>query len=275
MRLQTSIAKSVSIQGLGIHTGTENTVVLHPAPAGAGISFITQNGVIQASAHNVGTTTRCTTLVQGDASLSTVEHLMSAAWGMGIDNMAVEVNGCEMPILDGSAESWCKILDEAGKCRQELPIVRRRLRVPVKMQCGDSSAWAFPADCYSVSMTTYFDHPMIGLQAEDVVCDKLDYRAEVASARTFGFIEEVEQLLAAGLAKGGSLDNALVIYRDRYSSPLRYHDEVLRHKLLDMLGDMNLIGGQANVHVVTVYPSHRLNTALARAILDNSEIIEP
>lgn len=271
---QTTIVNPVTISGIGMHTGQDCVVKLTPAEDGLGIQFDTQMGPIKALAHNVGTTTRCTTLVNGDASVSTVEHLMSALWAHGVDNLHVEVTGAELPILDGSAQSWCRLLAEAGLAVQKSQKRRRKLRVPVKMQFGESAAWAFPSDRFSINITTYFAHPMVGLQSLDVDCGCLNYQQEVASARTFGFIEEVEQLLAAGLARGGSLDNALVIYPDRYSSPLRYPDEVLRHKLLDMLGDLNLVGGQVNAHVVAIYPSHKLNAAMAQAIHENSESID-
>ncbi|MHB1459944.1 MAG: UDP-3-O-acyl-N-acetylglucosamine deacetylase [Armatimonadota bacterium] len=266
---QCTIIRPVSAQGVGIHTGQDCKVKLAPADENSGICFYTSTGSVQALPQYVGSTTRCTTLVNGDVSVSTVEHLMSALWGLGIDNLRIDVSGSELPILDGSSFSWCELLADAGIAEQQSARKQYMLQVPVKMQLGDSMAWAFPSDRYSINLTTYFAHPMVGLNTGQIECNQLNYQTEVASARTFGFIEEVEQLLAAGLARGGSLDNALVIYPDRYSSPLRYPDEILRHKLLDMLGDLYL-AGHVLAHVIAVYPSHKLNAALARLIQENS-----
>ncbi len=266
---QCTITKRVYAQGVGIHTGQDCRITLSPADENSGIWFHTATGSVQAKPQFVGSTTRCTTLVNGEVSVSTVEHLLSALWGCGVDNLRVDVSGSELPVLDGSADSWCNLLADAGISAQQAARKQCVLQVPVKIQLGDSMAWAFPSDRYSINLTTYFAHPMVGLNTAQIECGQLDYRTDVASARTFGFIEEVEQLLAAGLARGGSLDNALVIYPDRYSSPLRYPDELLKHKLLDMLGDLYLVGHML-AHVVAVYPSHKLNTALARLIQDNS-----
>ncbi len=190
---------------------------------------------------------------------------MAALWLLGIEDVNIHVEGDELPVLDGSAQRWIDLLSEAsvstGRSR-----IRKDLRKPVELHMGNSHGWALPAYSPCVNVTIHFDHPLVRSQTGIWDLSQCDLVQSFARARTFGFIEEVQALLDRGLALGGALDNALVIYPDRYSSELRYPDEPLRHKTLDFIGDMALLGCAVNACFVVIRPGHKFNNALARAV---------
>jgi len=268
-----TIAAPVRVEGIGIHTGEATSVTLLPSSPGAGISFRSEGRFIPAVAASVTDTSRCTVLGTDGVTISTVEHLLSALAGLGITDIIAEVDGSEIPIGDGSAQTWVDSLRRAG-IREEamagkLPVA---LREPF-LVAGKGGAFiaAYPADAFRATFIIAFDHPLVGTQAarfEPARGD--DYARDIAPARTFGFIEEVEALRAAGLARGGSLDNAIVIYPDRYSTPLRFDNELARHKLLDLIGDLSLSGAGAwpTADIIAVKSSHRLNVAFAAQLAD-------
>lgn len=265
-----TLARPVTIRGVGIHTGAEATVTLAPAERpGAGVVFVVGEQEIPARASNVADTARCTVLGgPGGASVATVEHLLSALSGMGVTDCRVAVEGPEIPIGDGSAALWIEALAGAGIAPLGEQIAPLTLQEPIVL-AGANGAFiaAFPAESLRMTVAVSFAHALVGTQvARFDPARGQSYAAEIAPARTFGFIEEVEALRAAGLARGGTLENAVVVYPDRYSVPLRFPDELARHKLLDLIGDLALAGRPLVADVVAVRPSHRLNTDFARVL---------
>jgi UDP-3-O-[3-hydroxymyristoyl] N-acetylglucosamine deacetylase len=270
---QTSLRAPYSIEGVGMHTGAEARITVKPAPANSGIHFVVGAARIPARAAFVVNTRRCTCLGNGDKRVDTVEHLLSALFGLCITNVEIEVEGPEIPILDGSAQLWVKGLKAAGIVELGVCAPTLRLSEPVALQTGDSWYIAVPSEELGVTCVTHFDHPLLGTETITYVESPDHYENEIAPARTFGFSSEVEALLAAGLARGGSLDNALIIQHDRFSHKLRLPHECARHKLMDLLGDLSLTGERLCASVTAIKPSHQGNTAFATLLsnyaLDN------
>jgi UDP-3-O-[3-hydroxymyristoyl] N-acetylglucosamine deacetylase len=268
-----TVAVPVVVEGIGIHTGVTGRVTLSPAKAGQGIGFWCEGGFIPATAAHVVDTSRCTVLGRDGANVSTVEHLLSAFAGLGITDALVDFEGAELPIGDGSAQIWVDAIRRAGVHEEVTPDAPPVLAEPL-LVAGKGGAFiaAFPAANLRVTFVIAFDHPLVGTKAarfEPAAGD--DYARDIAPARTFGFIEEVEALRAAGLARGGSLDNAVVVYPDRYSVPLRFDDELARHKLLDLMGDLLLsgTGSLPAADIIAVKSSHRLNVAFAAQLAEH------
>jgi UDP-3-O-acyl N-acetylglucosamine deacetylase len=267
-------ASTDSIEGVGIHTGVLARVTLHAAEPGSGVVFVSAGRRIPARAARVSDTSRCTVLASesGGVTVSTVEHLLSALVGLGITDALVAVDGPELPIGDGSAALWVDAVRSAGTTDTGEPVVARALPEPLLVTGrGGAFVAAYPSDALRLTVAISFDHPLVGTQVARFDASRDDYGSAVAPARTFGFLEEVEALRAAGLARGGSLENAVIVYPDRYSAPLRFGDELARHKLLDLLGDLSLGTGGAPLpamDVVAVKPSHRLNTELAARLAE-------
>jgi len=261
-----TIASEYIVAGVGIHTGADAIVRLSPAPAGAGFVFSRPGGPgFRALPESVVDTRRCTVIAEGDLRVSTVEHLLSACAGLGVHDLAIEVDGPEIPILDGSAARWVDAIRSAGLSGE--PVKAPRLAEQVEV-FGDQGAFAIAVPNRSwpvLDVHIEFAHPAVGKQKAHFG-SRTDYARDVAPARTFGFREEVDQLLAAGLAKGASLENAVVVEPTGYSVALRYRNELARHKLLDLIGDLALSGPLPRASIVAHRPSHRLNNALARAL---------
>ncbi len=253
---QRTIKKEVSLSGLALHSGKEASVRLLPAAADAGIVFVVRGQKIPALAENVTDTTRGTSL--GRAQV--VEHLLAAVYGLGIDNLTIELEGGEPPALDGSAYLFGEALKKAGLA--ELP-AEKRLLAPKKdllVEDPGASLRLIPYDGFAIHFVIEF--PVIGRQ-------ELSYNGdfdELAQARTFGFVEELEGLRKRGLARGATLENSLAIGPQGYLSPPRYPDEPVRHKVLDLLGDLALVGYPINGKIEAFKSGHRLNVALARRI---------
>jgi UDP-3-O-[3-hydroxymyristoyl] N-acetylglucosamine deacetylase len=260
--------------GVGIHTGADASVRLHPAPFGTGILFRSGGQEIPAHVSRVVDTSRCTVLGGDGVNVSTVEHLLSAFAGLGVTDAVVEIEGPELPIGDGSASLWVEAIHETGTVEGD-SVAPQPLTEPV-IVTGKGGAFiaAYPAAALTLTVAISFEHPLVGTQvARFAPTSDGDYASEVAPARTFGFIEEVEALRAAGLAQGGSFDNAVVVYPDHYSVPLRFDNELARHKLLDLMGDLMLSGtaGLPNADIIAVKPSHRLNAAFAARLTGADE----
>lgn len=266
-----TLARTITVSGVGIHTGARARATLTPArTVGAGVVFrqADTGQEIPARASNVTETSRCTVLGRAGASLSTVEHLLSALAGLGVTDCIVEVDGPELPIGDGSALIWTEALAQAGLT--DLPGAGAgplRLREPV-VAAGQGGAFiaGFPSETTRYTVAIVYEHALVGTQVARFEPAREAYGERVAPARTFGFIEEVEALRAAGRARGGSFENAVVIYADHFSTPLRTDDELARHKLLDLIGDLALLGRPLIADVVAVKPSHRLNNEFARLL---------
>lgn len=269
---QTTLADQVIVEGIGVHSGRIARLVLHPAEANHGITFLRTNlphgreRLIEARHSFVRNTELCTVL--GDetgATIGTVEHLMSALAGLGIDNALIEIDGPEMPILDGSARLFVDAIDQVGI--RTLHPNRKVIRVlkPLRVEHGHSVVELLPYDRgFRLDVEIAFDSPVIGRQAYGFDLDARRYRREVAGARTFGFLRDVERLWKAGLALGASLDNTVAVGEDAVVNPegLRFPDEFVRHKLLDAIGDLALAGHAIQGHYRAFCPGHKLNVMI-------------
>ena len=261
-----TIGRTVSLSGVGIHSGGHAFVTLAPGVPGCGFVFSHPGRQgFRADASSVVDTRRCTVIAGADVRVSTVEHLLSACAGLGITDLLVEVDGGELPILDGSASAWLELLTAAGIVGDRAEGLELTRTVEVT---GDDGAVAVATPRRGpavIDVQIDFAHPVVGKQRAHFG-PRTDYAAAIAPARTFGFREEVDRLLAAGLAQGASLDNAVVVEATGYSVALRFRNEPARHKLLDLIGDLALAGPLPKASIVAYRPSHRLNNALARAL---------
>lgn len=271
---QQTLARAFTLEGVGLHTGAFGRITAHPAEPDTGRVFRVGKTSFPARADYVTDTTRCTTLGADGVTLSTVEHLLSALYGCGIDNAILEVEGPEIPILDGSALPFVEAIQAAGIVAQSRPPRLLALTETVEWMEGASQIAAIPDSLFQVEITTEFANWSEG---RAILCQTVgpsppeEYASDIAPARTFAFRHEVEQLLAAGLAKGGSLDNALIITPpDSFSTPLRLPQEWCRHKLLDLLGDLALLDARPQMKLTATRPGHRLNTRLAQELLKDS-----
>jgi UDP-3-O-[3-hydroxymyristoyl] N-acetylglucosamine deacetylase len=277
-RQKTTIAPAI-IAGVGVHTGDRVRLAVRPAPAGTGIVFVRtdirdRDNRIPVSGEAV-VDARLNTMIENAAGvrLSTIEHLMAAFAALGVSNAVVEVDGPELPILDGSALQFVQLLDRAGFRRQEAPVRYIEILEPIRVQDGDKSAALLPCDRYEMRFEIDFDTPVIGNQVVDFVVDEQTFRDEIMSARTFGFAHEVEALRRAGLARGGSLENAVVIDGDQILNPggLRMEREFVKHKALDAIGDLYVLGAPLLGRYEGVKAGHAINNLLVRALLANPQ----
>jgi len=272
---QHTVAGPAIFAGIGLHTGAHVRVAIRPAAPNAGISFVrtdvrSGDNVVRVAPETV-VQTRLGTVIGNEAgvTVSTIEHLMAAMAALAIDNATVEVDGPEVPIMDGSAEPFIQILDRAGKRRQEA--LRRYIEIlePVEAVEDDKRATLTPSDEFEVAFEIAFPSRAIGRQRVDLVIDEDSFREELADCRTFGFLHEVEALRAIGLARGGSMENAVVIDGDRVLNPegLRRPDEFVRHKALDAVGDLYVLGLPVIGRFEGILAGHGLNNAVVRALM--------
>ena len=275
MAFQQTLRRTVNCAGIGLHSGKKVTLSLSPAPAGHGIRFRRADlGGIEIPAHvsSLGSRQQLqTTLVNGAASVETVEHLLSALRGLGVDNARIDLNHPEVPIMDGSSAPWVYLIQDAGVKVQQTP--RRTMQVlrPISHQQGDKRIALYPFDGFKVSYTITFDHPVVRNQQKTVEIDEALFVDEIAPARTFGFLKEVEMLRQRGLALGGSLENAVVLGETGVLNPLRFEDEFVRHKILDVIGDLSLMGHAIQGHLVVHRGGHALHTAFAEEVLRQTD----
>jgi UDP-3-O-[3-hydroxymyristoyl] N-acetylglucosamine deacetylase len=279
---QRTLRQAISTKGVGLHTGARVEIALLPAPADSGIVFrrtdLPVPVAIPARADRVGDTRLSSTLAADGATVSTVEHLMSALAGLGIDNLRIDIAGPEVPIMDGSAMPFVYLLQTAGVAEQGAPKRFLRVRTPVEVKDADKWARFSPYAGYRLDFAIDFPHPVFGSENRHVVIDFAthSYVKEVARARTFGFMQDVEAMRAAGLALGGSLQNAIVLDETRVlnTEGLRYENEFVKHKVLDAIGDLYLLGHPLIGEYAAFKPGHALNNALARALLDRPDAFE-
>lgn len=273
---QRTLKNSVQTTGVGLHTGVKVTLNLRPAPVDMGIVFVRTDlpgaPAIPALAHQV-TDTRLSTLIERDgARVSTIEHLMSAFSGLGVDNAFVDISGPEVPILDGSATPFVYLMQSVGLVEQSA--LKRFIRIlePLEVVQGEKRARFDPFDGFRMTYEGQFDHPAFDRMGSSVTVDfaTTSYTREVARARTFGFTQDVEMLRAQGLALGGSLENAIVMdeFRVLNSDGLRFADEFLRHKILDAMGDLYLLGHPLVGSFLGHKSGHALNNVAARTLLE-------
>jgi UDP-3-O-[3-hydroxymyristoyl] N-acetylglucosamine deacetylase len=275
MNAQRTIRRSVSCTGIGLHSGNKVTLSLKPAPADFGIRFRrTDLGGIEipATVQHVAGINYATGLSRDAGTVETVEHLLSALVGLGVDNVVVELSQPEVPIMDGSAAPFVYLINEAGVKRLTPP--RRYLKVvrPISLSRGDKRIGIYPSEHFKVTYSIAFDHPLLRHQSRTMRINEESFVEEIAPARTFGFLKEVEMLRQQGLALGGSLENAIVIGDTGVlNNALRFDDEFVRHKILDVIGDLALVGHPLLGHVVAHRGGHALHTAFAAQVLEECD----
>jgi UDP-3-O-[3-hydroxymyristoyl] N-acetylglucosamine deacetylase len=286
MLKQRTVKQLVRTTGVGLHSGTKVVLTLRPAAVDTGIVFrrvdLDPPVEIPASAHVVGDTRMASVLVKDKARVSTVEHLMSACAGLGIDNLYVDISAEEIPIMDGSASSFVFLLQQAGVLEQGAPkkFIRVLKPVEVRQGSGDHEKWArlTPHDGFKLDFFIEFNHPAVDGTTQRALVDfgDVSYVRDVARARTFGFMQDVESLRGLGLARGGSLENAIVMdeYRILNADGLRYEDEFVRHKILDAIGDLYLVGHPLLASYEAHKSGHGLNNLLLLALLEQPESYE-
>jgi UDP-3-O-[3-hydroxymyristoyl] N-acetylglucosamine deacetylase len=265
---QHTIRKPVSIEGVGLHSGKVARVTMSPAPQDAGVVFkVRATGErIPARPESVVNSHYATTLGVNRTRIQTVEHLMAAFGGLGIDNVEVEVDGTEIPALDGSAKPFVAMLTAAGRVQQSAR--RRVLTLPCPLKVGSAGRWLHivPSETFRITYTLDNDHPAIGTQALSWLPSERSFVEEFAPARTYGFLRDLGLMRKNGLARGGSLDNAIVLGNRGALNGLRYDDEFVRHKILDLMGDLALLGRPIGAHVIARNGGHALNLELVLAV---------
>jgi UDP-3-O-[3-hydroxymyristoyl] N-acetylglucosamine deacetylase len=275
MNAQRTLRRAISCTGIGLHSGNKVTLSLKPAPADFGIRFrrIDLGGAeIPATVQHLAGINYATGLSRDAGSVETVEHLLAALAALGIDNAVVELTHPEVPIMDGSAAPWVYLVNEAGVKRLAAP--RRYLKVlrPISLTRGDKRIAVYPSEHFKVTYSIAFDHPLLRHQSRTMRISAESFVEEIAPARTFGFLKEVEMLRQQGLALGGSLENAIVIGDTGVlNNALRFEDEFVRHKILDVIGDLALIGRPLIGHVVAHRGGHALHTAFAAQVLQDTD----
>lgn len=274
---QTTVAKTARYIGIGLHSGKDVTITLVPAPVDTGIVFVRTDlpgsPQVVAQASNVTNAMRATTLENGTAKVFTVEHLLAALYVMEIDNCFIEINSVEPPVADGSSLPFVRLIEEAGTVEQEAKRKLVQVTQAQTIRVDDKFITILPYDGLRVTFTSINAHPMLGVQFGDYEITRETFIEEIAPARTIGFMHEVELLHSQGLALGGNLENVVVYDDEKVLTPLRYSDELVRHKILDIIGDLAL-AGRIQGHIIAVKSSHAINTALAKKIVENSNINE-
>jgi len=279
---QRTLKDSIRATGIGLHSGAKVYMTLRPAPANTGIVFrrldLPEPVDVPATALNVSETNLGTTLGEGEAKVATVEHLLSALAGLGIDNLCIDLTAAEVPIMDGSAAPFVFLLQSAGI--EELPAPKRFIRILDRIEVSEGDKWARfdPYDGYRVNFEIDFDHPVLQKHRQRASLDfsTTSFLKEISRARTFGFLKDVEYLRANELALGGSMDNAIVMddYRVLNEDGLRFQDEFVRHKVLDAVGDLYLLGSCLIGEFSGFKSGHRLNNLLLRAMLEQPDCYE-
>ena len=273
-----TIRSAAGCQGIGLHSGAPVTLRILPAPAGRGIVFRRvdlDRFELEATSRNVARVSYATSLMKKGVLISTTEHLLSALVGMGIDNAIVELDNLELPILDGSARPFVELIRAAGIRKQRRPRTYIRILRALELREGNKFIAVYPSDKYSVSYSINFLHPLIGRETLSLDLSNGNYLKEIAPARTFGFLHEADAMRQQGLIRGASEQNAVVLTRDGLvNPPLRYRDEFVRHKILDLIGDLALIGGQILGNIVADRAGHAMHTALVSRLLRDHTLWE-
>jgi len=277
---QHTLTRSVQCTGIGLHSGRKVMLTIKPAPVNHGIRFersdLPHKPVISAHFRNVIDTSLATTLGTEGVIVSTIEHLMAAFVGFHIDNALVQLDAYEAPIMDGSAGPFASMMNEAGPRAQSGKRYFLVVKEPIEMEDNGKKVGLYPSDTLRVTCTIDFDHPLLKHQSYSVSLIDGFFEKEISRARTFGFLHEVDYLKRNGFAKGGSLENAVVIDKDRILNPegLRYTDEFVRHKILDCIGDLSLLGMPIIGHIVAHKSGHALNHALLKRFMDQKSCWE-
>lgn len=278
MIFEQTIRSAVECHGVGLHSGAPVHLRILPAPAGSGVIFrrVDLDGFeIEATGRNVARVSYATSLMKKGVLISTTEHLLSALIGMGIDNAIVELDNLELPILDGSAKPFVDAIQRVGIRKQRRPRTYLRIRREIELREGGKFIAVYPADSYSVSYAINFAHPLIGKETFRVELSNGNYVREISPARTFGSREDEKAMRAMGLIRGASRENCVVLTRTGIENPpLRYQDEFVRHKVLDLIGDLALLGKQVLGNVVADCAGHAMHTALVSRLLRDKTLWE-
>jgi len=283
MRLQNTLKDEIFISGQGLHSGRSIQMKLRPAPSNTGVVFIRTdkgNVRIKASISSVSDTTFATTLSAEGVRIGTVEHLLAALAGLNVDNVYVEINGPEVPIMDGSSYQFVSRIMDCGIVKQEKAVSYIKILAPVVVMEGHSQIAITPYEGTRITYRLFYTHPAFGEQKMGIDISTSTFINELAPARTFGFLRDVEMLKSRGLAQGGTLDNAIVLDEKEVinRSLLRFKDEFVRHKIMDAVGDLSLIGLPIHGHIIANKSGHTLHVKLLRKILllrDSWEIVSP
>lgn len=269
MHKQVTLAKAVEYEGVGLHSGKPVIMKLCPAPEETGIVFkrmdLPGQPSVHARAEKVTSTLRATTLTEGAAQVFTVEHLVAAFSMLGIDNCLIEMNAPEPPVMDGSAAAFSDLILQAGRVEQQAERHVYKVKEAFSVYDGDKYLIILPYDGFRISFTSMNDHPLLGTQFFDVDLDEESFLKEIAPARTIGFMKEIAQMQKMGLGLGGSIDNVVIYDDTKVLSQLRFENELIRHKILDIIGDMYLLG-HLQGHIIAVKSGHTLNSQLAKKI---------
>jgi len=278
MNQQRTVRRTVEIDGVGLHSGAQTRVEIVPAPPNHGLVFSRRDlggAEIPATPDAIGDSSLATTLERDGVSVATVEHLLAALQGLGVDNARIDVDGPEIPILDGSAAPFVDAIRRVGTTAQRAP--RRPLTVkrPMTVRDGERAILALPSREFRISYAIDFPHPAIGYQAVALSLDEEVFSASIAPARTFCLLRDVQAMRASGRARGGSLDNAVVVGDEGIvGGALRFRDEFVRHKVLDLIGDLALLGAPLQAHVVVFKGGHRLHAQLVRRLRAGAVVAE-
>ncbi len=278
MRLQRTVKQEVSFEGIGLHTGRNSSVCLKPAPRDTGILFVRKDkdSLIKASVNAVTDTAFATTIGYNGAKIRTVEHILAALAGLGIDNTFIEVNGPEIPILDGSSVGLTQLILEAGIAKQSKKRPFIRITTPILLSDGHAEIAALPFEGRRITYRIQFHHHFLGEQKLSIDLTEENFVVEIAPARTFGFLKDVEYLKANGFARGGSFDNAIILGDKGImnSTALRFKDEFVRHKILDLIGDLSLLGFPIHGHIIANKSGHTTNLKFLKKLLSCPEYWE-
>ncbi len=282
MSKQITISQKIEISGIGLHTGVEVNLALKPAPENTGYIFVRtdlDDFEIPASVEYISHCSYATTLLRKGVLLSTCEHLLAALRGEGVDNCFIELDNIEIPIMDGSSENFIDLIEKSGIVRQNAPRRFLKVKKKVEFEQGDRKMSVEPSDNYEIECAIDFAHPLINRQTFNFTLDDKSFGREIASARTFGFTREIEMLRKANLALGGSLENAIVLSDDGMlnENPLRFTDEFVRHKILDIIGDFALLGMPILGKIKAEKSGHSVHASLMSKLLKTEsawEIVE-
>jgi UDP-3-O-[3-hydroxymyristoyl] N-acetylglucosamine deacetylase/3-hydroxyacyl-[acyl-carrier-protein] dehydratase len=272
LKQQQTIKRPVSFSGIGIHTGSQVTMTWKPAPANHGIRFVRADletrPVVEPHISNIGDTTRWTTIRNNGVVIHTVEHVLATLTGYGIDNVLIELDGNEPPVGDGSAAPFVQMVKQAGIQAQEGKREIFQPRAPVHVELGEAMAVVLPSEQLRISCTIQYGKPGLEAQFLSLAIEPDTFETQISPARTFAFYEDIQYLMDKGLIKGGSLENAVLIRNETILStePLRFRDEFVRHKILDILGDITLLGRPLAAHIIAIRPGHGANAELTRRL---------
>ena len=263
----TTLSEKITLRGIGLHTGAESEISLNPYDK-KGIFFRFGRETVKATAETVCDTSRCTMLNLGGHIVQTCEHLLGVIYALGIDSVLIENSSDEIPIFDGSGKMWCEVLKDKITGKKDCPAT---IKEKIKVSDGDAFIEALPSNAPEIEYHLDYSHPMIGKSSFVYTPEK--FEEYIAPSRTFALFEEVEFLRKNGLAKGGSEENCIIVFPDRISVPLRHREEFATHKILDLLGDMSLIGASLDIKINACKSGHRLNNIFAkklRTVIDNA-----